>query len=229
MSTLHDLLHTAGVFNDWNVDEFYFFTEAKPLSGKRVVRKAGDGTWKSGTGATGIIDGCKTVGYKTTLTFAYIQKGNKTKKTIWNMHEYRLPHQSGKRKGVLVNLLVVLVLDIFCHSDNLVLSKVYKRRVSGITYDALDEENTSISCIANNEADVTIGSCSSRQSPTIVSNGSEQMLSDVSSTECVEIEDVDPLKWVEGILMAEEIGNDPRMFPEELNGLEEEFRIISGL
>ncbi|XXG45703.1 hypothetical protein AAC387_Pa02g0712 [Persea americana] len=116
------------------------------------------------------------------------------------MHEYRLPHQSDKRK----------------RSDNLVLRKIYKRRVSGKTYDALDEENTSISCIANNEADVTIGSCSSRQSPTIVSNGSEQMLSDVSSTECVEIEDVDPLKWVEGVLLDEEIGNDPRMFPEEL-------------
>lgn len=135
----------------------------------------------------------------------------------------------------------------------MVLRKIYKRRVSGKTYDALDEENTSISCIANNEADVTIGSCSSRQSPTIVSarlsqliqlwgtamvtfnlrlclsftdifilsesqvsNGSEQMLSDVSSTECVEIEDVDPLKWVEGVLLDEEIGNDPRMFPEEL-------------
>ncbi|RWR72413.1 NAC transcription factor 29-like protein [Cinnamomum micranthum f. kanehirae] len=184
-------------FSNRNEDGWYFFIKTKQHSGNRVDRRAGNGTWKSGTGATGITHGRKTVGYKTTLTFAYIQKGNKAKKTIWNMHEYRLPHQNGKRKG----------------GDNLVLCKIYKRRVRGKTYDdALDEENTSISSIANNKTEV--------------SNGSEHMLSDVSSTKSVEINhesselpnEVDKcLKWINGFLMGEEIGDVPE---EELNRLE---------
>lgn len=138
-------------------------------------------------------------------------------------------------------------------SDNLVLCKVYKRRVTGKTYDdALDEENTSISSIANNETEVSIGSCNSAISnnhecktfsikPTLghsngdfnlrlclsftnifilsesqVSNGSEQMLSDVSYTECEETNhQFDRFKEVEVFLMDEKNGNDPSMFPEE--------------
>ncbi|KAJ8643132.1 hypothetical protein MRB53_004880 [Persea americana] len=116
-----------------------------------------------------ITRGGKTIGYKTTLSF-YCCKEGKEKKTCWNMHEYKLQRQNGKRK----------------RREDLVLCKIYKRRSFEKSCEAHNEEFTSIPSITNNEMDASIDLINSMQSPTFVSNELEQILSDVGPTECLQ-------------------------------------------
>lgn len=110
-------MFSVGQFNNGKGDELYFYTETKPLNnGWRVERKAGNGRWKTMIGEKKITRGGKTIGYKTTLSF-YCCKEGKEKKTCWNMHEYKLQRQNGKRKrvssdfGILSNLLSACFLS----------------------------------------------------------------------------------------------------------------------
>lgn len=90
----------AGKFNKRKGDDLYVYTKTKLLSESKADRKAKNGSWASSIGETEIRDRHGvTIGYKRTLTFAYPQEGKKKKKkTTWNMHEYRLLYQNGKRK-----------------------------------------------------------------------------------------------------------------------------------
>lgn len=104
---------SVGQFNNGKGDEFYFYTETKPLkNGWRVERKAGDGRWKTMIGEKNITRGGKTIGCKTTLSF-YRGKEGKEKKTCWNMHEYKLPRENGKRKRVS-SYFRMLFTSTFC-------------------------------------------------------------------------------------------------------------------
>lgn len=92
---------SVGHFNNGKGDELYVYTETKPLNdGWRVERKAGNGRWKTMIGEKNIKRGGKTIGYKTTLSFFYCGKEGKEKKSCWNMHEYKLHRENGKRKRV---------------------------------------------------------------------------------------------------------------------------------
>ncbi|RWR72414.1 hypothetical protein CKAN_00063700 [Cinnamomum micranthum f. kanehirae] len=112
-------------------------------------------------GEKNITRGGKTIGCKTTLSFHRGKEG-KEKKTCWNMHEYKLPRENGKRK------------------------RIYKRRSFEKSCEGHNEELTSISSITNNEIDASFDLINSWQSPTFVSNDLEQILSDVTPTECLE-------------------------------------------